>query len=291
MPKLNDYQHVTAQIFTYVIFAIASVINSSELKAQTSEPGLRQLMLEIRNAELKCQRMEDRLEEIKKDRVSSAKRLAELREQREKGLKQQDKIGVSADSYSTIITTLQSKRVDLLVDIAGMEARENTIKKIRREMEAGGADVISQLEKLVEIQKSNLQSVAQRYKVASASKSEVNAAESKLLEIEIRLTEAKRQSKSSALLDDIFVKSTLDHAEKKARLEMTESLLNSFAQSRKNLEQQIALRQELDQATINLKKQDSEILLGESEILRRKLQIEDLKSKLKASTEKDENDN
>lgn len=295
-PKSN--RRKLAIVFT-ALAASAIFLNPTNVFSQSGGNGAPATLKPTpEKAELEFQRqsslkylkeIEKKLKEFRSQRKEEEKRFADLSEKYEASLKKDDGNIVSTESYTAIIQTLQSQRVELLVDVAGMEAREKAISEIRNKMEAEGTGIISQLEQLVEIQKSNLQAVSQRYKVAAASKAEVNAAQSKLLEVEIRLAEAKQKSKSPAYLDDFFVKSSLDQAEKKARLEMTESLLASFAQSRARIEEQISIQNHYKNSKMQLEMIKNNIKLYERRVDGLKKDVSELDAKLKPSGDKEEN--
>lgn len=295
-PKSNRRR--PAIVFTALI-ASAIILNSSNVFSQSGGNGApATLKPTAEKAELEFQRrsslkylkeIEKQLKEVRIQKKEEEKQFADLNGKYEASLEKEDGISVSTESYTAIIQTLQSQRVELLVDVAGMEAREKAISEIRNKMEAEGTGIISQLEQLVEIQKSNLQAVSQRYKRNAVSVSEMNVAKSKLLEVEIRLAEAKQKSKSPAYLDDFFVKSSLDQAEKKARLEMTESLLSTFAQSRKKLEQQIRIQQQYTNSKLQLQMTERNIAALEERIAGIKESVSEFDSLLKSSDDQDKN--
>ena len=227
MTKPKSIQQKNALVFTALV-ALVILLNPSNVVSQTGGNGAapatlpdntaKELQFKRRSTFEFLEKTEKRLKEFQVQRKEEEKRFAELSKKREATLKKDDGNAVSTESYTAIIQTLQSQRVSLLVDLAGMEARERAIRNIRSEMESEGTEIIDQLEQLVKIQQSNLDAISQRVKVAAASKAELNSAKSKLLEVEIRLAEAKQKSKTPTYLNDFYVKSSLDQAEKKLGL-------------------------------------------------------------------------
>jgi len=147
------------------------------------------------------------------------------------------KYGVSADSFSEIIKNLQAKRIDLLVDTAGLEAKQEAILRAEKQ-NPDNAAIVEPLEKLVKLRQAKLEQIHK----SSSSKDELRSAEMNLLSSKVQLANAKSKKASSSLLSDSLLNTSLALAESKARLAKTEALLNEILPARNELDSSKLLR-------------------------------------------------
>lgn len=171
--------------------------------------------------------------------------LARLSEDSDRLQKQQDQQGVSTDSFPEILKYLQAQRVELLIDLAGMNARREVVFELKKDMTVDSDSIVAQLEELLKLEEEELVRVQKLYKSSEITKSHYQKIQSRILELKIRMAEAKRPQKSASLLNDELLNSSLDRAEKKARLEKINSLLVTFTEARSTLEQSAEIERKI----------------------------------------------
>lgn len=208
--------------------------------------------------------LDAQITQAKADVINIEKRIAEmtvkLRELKsvQKDLRaEHDEKGVSDVSFSEVIKTLQAMRVDLMIDIAGLEARRETVIELKKEMEKASEELIIQLQELLAIEEDRLAKTEKLFKSGAASNSDFQQAKARMLEVRIRIAEAKQPGKSNSMLNDQLLNSSLERAEKKARLEKTESLLQTFTKSRSSLENAAANERKIEHTTNEIVKAET----------------------------------
>lgn len=170
--------------------------------------------------------------------ASLRKELKNIRENREQLATQlsefdaaENESGVSIESFPEIVKNLQSKRIELIIDLAGLEAKREAILAANNTKQ-DNSEIVAPLEKLVALQQNKLE----RIREIKAPSAEIRAAEASLLSSKVQLATAKNQNRSSKLLTDALLSTSLAQAESKARLAKTESLLSEILPARKKLE-------------------------------------------------------
>ena len=193
------------------------------------------LKTQLSEAVAKRERLVNKLE-MTKDELRS------LEEDRRKIQKKQDKMGISGDSFSEIMRALQSQRVQLSIDLAGLNARREAMvrefDKQRQQVELQNSGLIKKLTQLMDLQKQELAQLQSLQSQNSVSERQVNAARKRLLEAEIRLMQAKAPTLEPGAQDMSFQLRdiSLDRAEKTARLQKIEQLLAQYATARKDID-------------------------------------------------------
>ena len=137
------------------------------------------------------------------------------------GLKQLgSKMSVSAESYPEVLKTLHSQRVQLLIDLAGIDARYQAIENAIAQVTKRKSDaVLASLQQLVDVRSAELARLIVLKEKGSISSSEVRAAEIALLESKTRLAQVN-STKGGVLahLNAQLLDTSLEKAEKAARL-------------------------------------------------------------------------
>lgn len=214
---------------------VAVCIFASMTHAQSVEPSPAKLALQNQLTMLDAQK-QSVLAQVQSLEVD----LNELVQFRLDALKQQDMIGVSAESFTDIIKTLQSQRIQLTIDLAGLDARREVLAKAQAEMENSNLDaVLTPLRELLLLEKKSLDRKRELFANAAVSSADVLAAQKNVLAVEVQIAEATARQKNSnfaSRLSSDLLDASLERAEKQARLETTDGLLNKFTQSRKLVE-------------------------------------------------------
>ncbi len=185
--------------------------------------------------------------------------MVELNNKRIELFAKQDSLGISSESFGEIMKGLQANRVDLKIDLAGLNARKSAMLTLRAKSEKEHkVEMLEPLMKVLDLEEKNLADAEQLAKTKSVSQSAVRAAQLKVLEAEIRLAQA-RQPKTGARFTDELLNIALDESEKEARLAKVEELLDVFAASRKSLEEGITTTKKFDSAAQHLSVLESEL--------------------------------
>ena len=190
---------------------------------------------------LKIARLQAELEELKqiKDdfpaliKAEEAKEKSYLEELQELA-KRETKLRVSAESYPEILRTIHSQRVQLSIDLAGIDARYHAlVKAIARATEDHRREVSNQpYQRLVEVREADLKRRQGLLQKGQMPMKEVQNAEVELLEARLRLAEASKPSASVAYLNSQLLDTSLERAEKDARLVRATSILDDVEEYR-----------------------------------------------------------
>ena len=146
--------------------------------------------------------------------------------------KREATLSVSADSYPEILKTIQSQRVQLSIDLAGLDARYDAVAiAIGEATKKQNEEVLKPYKRLVELREAKLNQLTKN--AATTSKEKRDAAEVELLEARLRLAEASKPSGSLSHLNSQLLDTSLERAEKTARLEKANSLFKDVEEYRK----------------------------------------------------------
>ena len=142
-------------------------------------------------------------------------------------------LAVSKDSYPEILKIIHSQRVQLSIDLAGLEARYDAIAiAIAEASKKQSEEVLKPYKRLVEVRYANLKQVKKLLETGSASSEKLRMAEVELLESRLRLAEASKPSGSLSHLNSQLLDASLERAEKTARLEKANSLFKDVEEYR-----------------------------------------------------------
>ena len=140
--------------------------------------------------------------------------------------KRKSTLKVSAESYPEILKTIHSQRIQLSIDLAGLEARRDALvlaignATVKRDKE-----VLNPYKRLVQVREAELQRSQSLREKGSAGSKEIQNAEVELLEARLRLAEASKPSGSVTYLNSQLLDTSLERAEKTARLDKVASIL------------------------------------------------------------------
>ena len=192
----------------------ASAWSQSAISPSPLPPAAIALQQEIATKEADAEILKQQLEQIKKSAQATTKNLQSL-DTWEK------EVGVSLESFPEIIRSLQSQRIDLMVDLAGLTAKRDAILAAQKEVD----------------------------------------------------DESESATDHKTILSEALLETSLELAEKKARLTSVKTLLADVLPARKELESATALKTKYEKAL------EQEIDLTE-ELNRSKFELNMLRKKL-----------
>lgn len=162
--------------------------------------------------------------------------IAKIDKLRAQKVVQQDSLGFSLDSFGDIIASLQTQRVELMIDLAGLEARRDELQKIAEAKinSDENKESLQLLQELLALSEKKLHQVEQLVQKGSAPSSEVADANREFIEAKVRLLEAttKNRVMGATQVGPPLMAVSLDRAEKQARLEKVEVLLSQLTAGR-----------------------------------------------------------
>ena len=166
---------------------------------------------------------------------------------------QQSKLGVSQESFGEIMKALQTQRIDLMVDLAGLDAKQITLLDAqKKETDQVAKSIIVPLAKMLELNMRVYELTKQSFDNGNVGESEVAKARLKLHAAELQLAQAKQATAETGVAADLL-STSIATAEKRARLEKTDELLKSITKSREIVQKGVSTQQEIDELTKRLR--------------------------------------
>lgn len=189
-------------------------------------------------------------------------------------------MGVSEESYPEVLKTLHAQRVELLIDLAGIEARFKAIKDaIAVSTEVQSESAHSTLRKLVIIREQDLDRLKQQYQQGVIPSSEVSKAEIALLEAKTRL--AQMAANSGGMLDQLnrqLLDTSLEKAEKTARLDKARQLIEEVDAYRVHASKVSGKQRKLNSLAQGMRSLLNDLTVENNAIFRAKQEMEQLLS-------------
>ncbi len=216
----------------------------------------------VLNAQRNFQRHETELREATKSLEASETQLQKL-------LVKESELGVSLESFPDMIRTLQTQRIELMIEMAGMDAKREVLIESLKEKEDESneeyellQDIYAQYAKIYGRTKSLVEK-------GTRSTSDLIRAKLSLSESRLRLIRAKPRT-SDSKENAAMLELSIERAESKARLAKTEELLATIAKARPVLSERENLdrsRELARQRMVTLTKQlnNSQSLLRDAE--------------------------
>lgn len=202
---------------------------SCDAQSAPVEQGLKQLKL--RQAQMQVQMLESAV-------MDSRQRVKQMLAELEQNNTQLTELDVSAASYEEITRMLQTQRVQLMIELAGLDARQQKMIELRdatRQRQSDQHDeVTSLLQQMVDQLSEKQKRLNKMYEQGSMSIAEVKAGELMLLQAQLNLAQAKADSPAEPAYD-MLTDISIERAEQQARLQMVESLLKKYYQARDNI--------------------------------------------------------
>ena len=200
------YQFSKSKLQRMVCLAIGVTLFVCQQSAgQSATPKRSPIKLEsqIRNLEVVMRQIKTQLLDVKGKKEKYENELAALK-------KRKTSLNVSEASYGEVLKTLHSQRIQLSIDLAGIEARIDAITSaIEAAVSKQNDDVVKPFKRLVELHKSKYDRVMK--KGSSASATEKQSAEISLLESQLQLANALKPSGSLSHLNSQLLDLSLIH--------------------------------------------------------------------------------
>ena len=146
-----------------------------------------------------------------------------------------DQLGVSDESFASVMKDLHIQRVQLKIELAGLAAKRRELKEQihvwRTEKSKQKHLVVQRLEDLLELQKSQLARLEKLAAQGVVPQKEKQDWQMKILDTEIRIAQQKSDSEAhqAGNLGEQMTQLNLELAEKSAQLDEVDQLLNRFA--------------------------------------------------------------
>lgn len=279
---MNSCSYISRSLMIGLMIGIQSACYAQDEpeSSQTIADRLRQMQTAVDVLQMESQAKQLRLRNLDEELNQARGQHEVLISQRTSFLVDLDKASISTDSFAEVMRLLQSQRVQLSIDLAGLEARRESLIALQRETAGEQGEhrqqVIGKLKQLVQIQGNKLNLAKELASSGSASQGEVQELEGKLLEAEIRLSEFESAVTDSAVQQfrGELAATSIERAEKQARLHRVEEMLAQIVESRQSvhqlseLDQRIAhsyaLQQELEQQLRATQEQLNELELRKS---------------------------
>ena len=165
-----------------------------------------------------------------------AERLIELQKTndlRDANFEHLDNLGVSNESFSEVVRMLQTQKVELAIDLAGLEARREFLSDALESTEQKrSSELLAPLQAVLSLEEQALKKVEALTSRGSASSADVQDAKRRVLLAQVRIAEAKQKTDSNSKLQDDLLSSSLERAEKQARLQHVTEMLGALTKSR-----------------------------------------------------------
>ncbi len=232
----------TAGLIVAILFLIRDERMLAQSGAPNASPKITVLGQQLAELGFEIQTIETEKSSAEAGQAEAKIRADELDKMRSDLLRQQYELGVSNVSYDEIIRLLQTQRVQLSVDLAGIEARREILvaqresgQKNAEEQEEPLSEMINQL---IEIQQERLSSVEALRAKGSAPTADVLNAKQQLLETQIRLAEKNHAANDNrgSSMDPELLNVSLVRAETAARLNKVNQLLGEYVSARKTID-------------------------------------------------------
>jgi len=240
-----------------MLFVIALVLFCSPLGLygqSLSEPmpkpkSAKSLML--KQAQRKMESLKQSVSRAKQRVEEFEKTLAGNRAELNKQYENEAQLGISLESYPDVIRTLQTHRVELLIELAGLDAKRKLLSEsmsAQKRPEEKMNDSQVEQKRVLQLQQQRLEKLEKLAAEGSVSQEDVLEAKIEFGQMRLRFAEANQEAAVKAPQNELLELS-LEKAEQTARLQKVEELLASFTKARVKLSkrEQISRRIEVSQ--------------------------------------------
>ncbi len=250
------------------VFAIQAVEPQPKLESPKSAQIQAHILVEAQKSFLRTQLAET---QVALDSLTSERNEIQTRLSAHK---------ISEASFVEVMRLLQTQRVQLAIDLAGLDAKKEALTIAAKSENGGSAksNTIPLLEKYVANQKLITDQVESLYQKGSASVVQVQQAKQLLIQAELQLAEAKQeQSQTNSSSDAIgdLTATELERVEKKARLAMVEKILDQYVDARPYVDRVSRLERDVESQETQKRRLQSRLLEMEEQLNELHLQIHD----------------
>ncbi len=172
------------------------------------------------------------LQSLEKEQVVHQEKIDRLGQEITEVERQHFENGISSESFAEIVRTLQTQRVQLMIDLAGLDARQQAVQEYNAAKTANPLflEVVNKMQEQVSLHKAANDQARTLYQQAAGSMGEYREAQRELLAAEIQLRQMQlSNSDSPDQATDELRQIALERAEKAARLSKSLVLLQGLA--------------------------------------------------------------
>ena len=187
-----------------------------------------------------------------------------------------DSLNISADAFDEVVTMLQTKRINWMIELAGLEARQNEAKKLAESTSPAGfqKELVDVMQKMTKNAKENAKRVEEYWIGGTASKEQFFEAQQMHVGAELKLAELRAEigggsASQPKFVNQMLVEVSLAKAERTAQLELVDAILNkSVSKARKIISRLDRYQWEFDWHTKSLQEDASALSKLEDLIMR-----------------------
>lgn len=143
----------------------------------------------------------------------------------------QQEAGVTRESFGELMKTLQSQKIQLMIDLAGLEAKLDALKEAQSSTPEGNTEVLELLKRKFDLARQQHLRLKQLHSKGTVSNADVTKSEMEVLVVELEMAQAKKPTSNPVFSKELLAIS-LERTEKQARLIKTEELLAKISSSR-----------------------------------------------------------
>ena len=176
-----------------------------------------------------------------------------------------DSLNISAGAFDEVVTMLQTKRINWMIELAGLEARQKEAKKLAESTSPAGSqkELVDVLQKMTKDAKENAKRVEEYWKGGTASKEQFFEAQQMHVGAELKLAELRAEigggsASQPKFVNQMLVEVSLAKAERTAQLELVNAILDkSVSKARKIISRLDRYQWEFDWHTKSLQEEAS----------------------------------
>lgn len=264
-----------------LLFMVAIGIVDHTAMAQSVSPPKKPTAQLLKSKEAELDLVKSQVLTQQQFTESLRQEISSLTAQRNELLELQIEAGVSPESFPEIMRKLQTQRVDLIIELAGLKARRTAMIEFPQSTENPADKTIELLEQLLAQNLKKQARCEEMFSQGLIPEGEVMKAEGDVLNAEVELARAKQSTGNSQLAAELLTLS-LDTAEKQARLDQTLLMLKSITETRQSVAEGEAVKEKLRLLKPNLESAENLLkqILAEAATRGKELQQEIKKLKL-----------
>ena len=208
------------------------------------------------------QLLRKQMELVEMEKQESMAMLRKLQTNLESNFSKLDKVNISDFAFADVMKLLQVQRIELLIDIAGLEARQEKLSTSQQEKLE-----LSILENEVELAKVKLELVSREFEFTKklASKGTMSSMEVERAKYQLKVTEQElrqkelswEQARSGLEYSDTLI----ELVEKKARLKKIDSILSEQTQTRNTINEMENLKDRIRAERTRMKSLEAQLSL------------------------------
>jgi hypothetical protein len=204
-----------------VIFAVLSATLDSAALAQSAPAKTKSAV---------TRGYEARLIRLREQFARAEENVSKLAAERERLFEKLRAKNVNEASFSDVLRLLQTERVQLIIDLAGLDARKDAIVDLQQKNQSEG-DQEKLLKQIMQQMESNLARAEKLYDGNLLSAQGLQEARVSVLKAKLRYAETAKNRQADENVE-LLTRITIEQTEKRAQLATIEQLLEQYQQSR-----------------------------------------------------------